>query len=143
MPAYNRPAPPPGCRRPADHRTTAKVKVGSDDPFFIHHSDNPIAILVSPKLSGDNYNTWLQSISRALQAKNKLGCVDGTITPPTDLVEKSKWSRCDDLVASWVFNSVTPEIHGSFLYADSVHDIWRDLRDRFAQTNAPKIYQLK
>ena len=94
-------------------------------------------------LSGDNYNTWLRSISRALRAKNKLGFVDGTITPPTDPVEKSKWSRCDDLVASWVLNSVTPEIHGSILYANSAHDIWKDLSDQFSQTNAPKIYQLK
>ncbi|KAI9191272.1 hypothetical protein LWI28_006156 [Acer negundo] len=30
---------------------------GPNDSFFVHHSDNPTAILVSPKLSGDNYNT--------------------------------------------------------------------------------------
>ncbi|KAK0577827.1 hypothetical protein LWI29_000844 [Acer saccharum] len=30
---------------------------GPNDPFFVHHSDNPIAILVSPRLLGDNYNT--------------------------------------------------------------------------------------
>ncbi|KAK0599337.1 hypothetical protein LWI29_004380 [Acer saccharum] len=30
---------------------------GPNDPFFIRHSDNPTAVLVSPMLSGDNYNT--------------------------------------------------------------------------------------
>ncbi|KAI9180778.1 hypothetical protein LWI28_008081 [Acer negundo] len=116
---------------------------GPNDPFFVHHSDNPTTVLVSPMLSGDNYNTWLRSISRALRAKNKLGFVDGTIQPPTDLLEKSKWSRCDDLVASWVLNYVTLEIHGSILYANFTHDIWKDLSDHFSQSNAPKIYQLK
>ncbi|KAK0590715.1 hypothetical protein LWI29_030760 [Acer saccharum] len=28
-----------------------------NDPLFVHHSDNPTAVLVSPKLSEDNYNT--------------------------------------------------------------------------------------
>ncbi|KAI9192508.1 hypothetical protein LWI28_023879 [Acer negundo] len=30
---------------------------GPNDSFFVNHSDNPTAVLVSPKLSGDNYNT--------------------------------------------------------------------------------------
>ncbi|KAJ6814428.1 uncharacterized protein M6B38_140055 [Iris pallida] len=115
----------------------------SNDPFFVHHSDSSTAILVSPPLSGDNYGTWLRSISRALRAKNKFGFVDGTIQIPTDSNEKSKWSRCDDLVASWILNSVTQEIRGSILYADTALEIWKDLSDRYSQSNAPKIYQLK
>lgn len=115
---------------------------GSDDPFFVHHSDSPTAILVSPLLSGDNYSTWLRSFSRALEAKNKIGFVDGSINTPTDPVEKSKWSRCDDLVALLILNPVTQEIRGSILYADSAFDIWKDLSGRFYKNNAPKVYQL-
>ncbi|KAI9165857.1 hypothetical protein LWI28_021858 [Acer negundo] len=29
---------------------------GPNDSFFVHLSDNPTAVLVSPMLSGDNYN---------------------------------------------------------------------------------------
>ncbi|KAI9178306.1 hypothetical protein LWI28_024923 [Acer negundo] len=83
-------------------------------------------------LSGDNYNTWLRSILRALRTKNKLGFIDGTTQPPTDPLEISKWSWCDDLVASWVLNSIMLEIRGSILYADSARDIWKDLSDRFS-----------
>ncbi|KAK0595784.1 hypothetical protein LWI29_009943 [Acer saccharum] len=41
---------------------------GPNDPFFVHHSDNPTDVLVSPMLSGDNYNT-------------------GTLTGPVDWIE--------------------------------------------------------
>ncbi|KAK0605660.1 hypothetical protein LWI29_029384 [Acer saccharum] len=30
---------------------------GPNDPFFVYHLDNPTVVLVSPRLSGDNYNT--------------------------------------------------------------------------------------
>ncbi len=30
-----------------------------DDLFIVHDSNIPAAILVSPLLSGDNYNTWV------------------------------------------------------------------------------------
>ncbi|KAL5704940.1 hypothetical protein ACHQM5_023296 [Ranunculus cassubicifolius] len=123
--------------------SSSNSQVSSDDPFFVHHSDSPTAILVSPPLSGDNYGTWLRSISRALRAKSKLGFADGTIKVPTDANEKSKWSKCDDLVASWILNSVIQEIRVSLLYADTAFEIWKDLADRFSQTNKPKIYQLK
>lgn len=28
-----------------------------DNPFYVHYSDSPTAILVSPLLTGDNYGT--------------------------------------------------------------------------------------
>ncbi|KAK0599217.1 hypothetical protein LWI29_003373 [Acer saccharum] len=56
---------------------------GPNDPFFVHHSDNPTAILVSPKLSGDNYNTG--SLTGIAPQANLTGSVieeeDGIGTP--------------------------------------------------------------
>ncbi|XP_059636064.1 uncharacterized protein LOC132278280 [Cornus florida] len=94
-----------------------------DDPFSIHHSDNPTAVLVSPPLNGDNYGSWLHAITMALRAKNKIGC--------------------NDQVGSWILNSVSDEIRSSILYADSARTIWIDLSERFSQSNAPKIYQFQ
>ena len=54
-----------------------------------------------------------------------------------------QWGRCNDLVSSWILNSTNGEIRASILYADSAAEMWLDLSERFTQTNAPKIYQLK
>ena len=52
----------------------------------------------------------------ALRAKNKLGFVDGIITKPDD-DDDGKWQRCNDLVGSWVLNSISSELVGIMLYA--------------------------
>ncbi|XP_058215717.1 uncharacterized protein LOC131326844 [Rhododendron vialii] len=115
----------------------------TNDPFFIPHSDSPTAVLVTPLLSGDNYGTWLRAMTMALRAKNKLGFVDGSIEMPNDTSKLRQWERCNDLVSSWILNSTEIEIRGSILYAETAREVWLDLRDRFTQTNAPKVYQLK
>ncbi|KAF7116042.1 hypothetical protein RHSIM_RhsimUnG0039800 [Rhododendron simsii] len=101
--------------------------------------------MVSPPLNGDNYGSWLCAITMALRAKNKVGFVDGSIEKLGEDKEKevSRWERCNDLVASWILNSVSDEIGSSILYAHTARAIWIDLSDQFLQSNAPQIYQLK
>ena len=79
----------------------------------------------------------------ALRAKRKLGFVDGSLPIPKEQNDISNWERCNDLVGSWILNSVSHEIHPCILYAETVAQIWTDLKDRFSQSNGPKIYQLK
>lgn len=67
--------------------------------LFIHHSDQPGAILVAQPLVEDNYTTWAQSMSMALMIKNKKGFIDGTIWRSTENVrEQLQWDRCNTLV---------------------------------------------
>ena len=73
----------------------------------------------------------------ALRSKRKLGFVDGSLPIPKEQNDISNWERCNDLV------SVSHEIHPCILYAETVAQIWTDLKDHFSQSNAPKIYQLK
>lgn len=57
------------------------TKISSDydvsSPLFLQHSDNPGAILVSQPLNEENYSTWHHAINMILEAKNKLGSIDG------------------------------------------------------------------
>jgi hypothetical protein len=108
------------------------------DPLAIHHSDNPATVLVTPLLTVDNYGSWSRAVTMALRAKNKFGFVDGTLTSPKNKDDIPKWQRCNDMVASWILNSVSTEIRPSILYAETTAQIWTDLKDRFSQSNAPK-----
>ena len=112
-------------------------------PYFLHHSDSPGMILVSQLLNGDNYSSWSRSMSIALSVKNKLGFVDGTIVKPsgTDLLLLNSWVRNNNIVISWILNSVSKEISASILFSDSAVEIWNDLRERFQQSNGPRIFQ--
>ncbi|XP_073278715.1 uncharacterized protein [Primulina huaijiensis] len=111
--------------------------------YAIHHSDSPSTILVTPLLTGDNYGSWSRAITMVLRAKNKLIFVDDSLPVPSEKDDISNWERCNDLVSSWILNSVSSNIRPSILYADTATQIWIDLKERFSQSNAPKIYQLK
>ncbi|KAF8391693.1 hypothetical protein HHK36_024002 [Tetracentron sinense] len=112
--------------------------------LYLHHSDNPGTILVSQPLNGDNYATWSRSMSMSLSAKNKTGFIDGSMPKPNASSTKySLWVRCNNMVSSWLLNSINLDLAHSVLYTDFAYEIWTDLKERFSQSNAPRIFQIK
>ncbi|KAE8655186.1 Endoglucanase 20 [Hibiscus syriacus] len=53
------------------------------------------------------------------------------------------WTRANNLVNSWILNSVSKDIAASLLYHTTAVEIWRDLVERFQQSNGPRFFQLK
>ncbi|XP_059429062.1 uncharacterized protein LOC132162859 [Corylus avellana] len=102
-------------------------------------------MLVCTPLSGDNYNPWCQFMLMAHSAKNKIRFVDGTLKQPlnTASAEFRIWTRCHDLVASWIMNSISKEIATSLIYMTNAEAIWLDLKERFSQKNGLRIFQLQ
>ncbi|XP_075479322.1 uncharacterized protein LOC142520206 [Primulina tabacum] len=131
---------------PSDSSSQSRSVV--DDPltpFFLHHSDNPGISLVSQPLTGENYASWSRAMRIALSVKNKLGFIDGSIPQPAemDLPLHAAWFRSNNVVISWILNSVSKEISASILFSDIAAEIWKDLRERFQQSNGPRIFELR
>ncbi|KAL5537488.1 hypothetical protein UlMin_045929 [Ulmus minor] len=112
------------------------------NPYYLHHSDSPGQILVSQQLTGENYTSWSRAMLIALSVKNKLGFVDGSIAEPpsTDANLFNSWIRNNNMVISWILNSISKEISASVMFASSAGEIWLDLKDRFQQKNGPRIF---
>ncbi|XP_024178440.1 actin cytoskeleton-regulatory complex protein PAN1-like [Rosa chinensis] len=82
----------------------------------------------------------------ALNSKNKLGFVNGSIkapTPEADPEGYATWSMCNDMVHSWIVNTVSSEIADSIIYYPTAHKVWEDLSERFSQGNAPRIFEIQ
>ncbi|XP_027368511.1 uncharacterized protein LOC113874490 [Abrus precatorius] len=78
-------------------------------PFFIHPSEGPSSISITPILDGTNYQSWSRAIKMALISKNKIAFLLGTIPVPE--VEEplySAWERCDLLILA----ELQEEIYG-------------------------------
>ena len=119
-----------------------------DNPLFLHHAENPSLVLVTQPLIGDeNYAAWARAVRKALLTKNKLGFIDGTLTLSSPLVSTPSnvqaWIRCDNMVGTWLTNSVSPKLQSSIIYEDTALEIWNDLKNCFAQTNGPRVFNLQ
>jgi hypothetical protein len=113
-------------------------------PYFLHSADHPGAVLVSNSLTGDNYITWKRAMKMALNAKNKFGFVDGSLTRPTlNSTDLHLWERCNDMVLSWILNSIDKSLINNVIYYNNPREIWINLEERFSQGNNPRIFKLK
>ena len=98
-------------------------------PFFLSSSDNPGVSLVVQHLTEENYNTWSRAILISLDAKTKLGFIDGSIPKPqtVDHPHYTAWNKCNSTVLAWLFNSVSKELQSSIVYFKTARDVWIDL----------------
>ncbi|XP_042939518.1 uncharacterized protein LOC122274557 [Carya illinoinensis] len=115
-----------------------------NSPYFISSNDNS-GVLVTQMLDSSNYHSWTHSIKIALHIKNKLGFVDVSICEPSeaDSPLMDHWLQCNDIVITWLQNIMFVDIKSSTLYAKAAHQLWKELEQRLAQQNAPKIYEVK
>ena len=116
-----------------------------DNPYFLHSFDHAGLVLVSDRLTtGADFHSSRRSVRMALNVRNKLGFIDGTITKPS--IEHSdfgSWSRCNDMVATWLMNSVSKKVGQSLLFISTAEGIWNSLISRFKQDDAPRVYELE
>lgn len=54
-----------------------------------------------------------------------------------------RWEKYDCLVSSWILNSMPKELSEDFLYDESSRELWKELEQRFGQSNGPLLYQLE
>lgn len=113
-------------------------------PYHLHSSDHPGLVLTTEALDGTNYSIWTIAMTTSLEAKNKLGFIDGSIAMPVETDPFHKiWCRCNSMVKSWLLNSVSKKIYTSILYFKAASDIWNDLHTRFHKSNLPRLYKLR
>lgn len=60
--------------------------------------------------------------------RNKFSFVDGRMeVPDEDDLNQKEWERCNNLVHSWIMNSVSDSIAQGIVFFENVVDVWCDL----------------
>ena len=115
----------------------------AQNPYFLHPSESPNQILVSPIFTGSNYHSWARSMKRALISKNKFKFVNGAISKPEEFDPMyDAWERCNNMVHNWLVHSISPGIVRSIDALELASDVWKDLRERFSRGDMVKIAEL-
>lgn len=73
-----------------------------------------------------------------------MGFIDGSITkPPQDSSSFFARTWCNMIVTLWLINSISKDITTSFMYIDLAKHVWPDLRERFTQSNGPRVFHIQ
>ena len=94
------------------------------NPLYIHTSDNPSLILVPAAFEGIGYRSWRRGVMRSLSVKNKLGFITGEFKRPSSTSPQyCQWERCDNMVISWILNSLSKDIADSVEYVSDAVEL--------------------
>ncbi|XP_049391483.1 uncharacterized protein LOC125855849 [Solanum stenotomum] len=116
----------------------------ANSSLYMHPSDNSGATLVPIPFDGTGFRSWKRGVYRALSVKNKFGFVNRECKrPDLETPQYHQWERCDNIVTSWILNSLVKEIADSVEYVNDSFELWRELEDRYDQTNGAKLYQIQ
>lgn len=118
-------------------------KIEPNSPYYLGPQDRPGDFITPARLTGDNYDSWAADIQTALGARRKFEFLDGTITAPRPPCTKSDWTAINAMLISWITNTIDPELKSNLSKLKEAKLFWEHLKQRFAQTNGPRIQQLR
>nr|XP_016443290.1 PREDICTED: uncharacterized protein LOC107768662 [Nicotiana tabacum] len=118
--------------------------LNSINPLYMHPSKNVGFMLLPVAFDGSRYRSWRRRVLRALSVKNKVGFINGKCGKPDSKDPIfDQWERCDNIVTSWILNSLSKDLADSLQYGNDAKELWQELEDRYDQTNGAKLYQLQ
>jgi len=95
-------------------------------------------------LNGDNYNEWSSEMINALQAKRKIGFINGSIPKPSaNDPNFENWMAVNSMIVGWIRTSIEPKVKSTVSFISDSHQLWEDLKQRFSVGNKVRIHQIK
>ncbi|XP_013589183.1 PREDICTED: uncharacterized protein LOC106297500 [Brassica oleracea var. oleracea] len=116
----------------------------STSPYALFGSDNPGAMITPVKLNGENYNQWASEMLNALQAKRKVGFINGSLKKPlADDPDHDNWIAVNSMIIGWIRAAIEPNVKSSVTFVSDASQLWSELKQRFSVGNKVRIHQLK
>ncbi|XP_034696491.1 uncharacterized protein LOC117929247 [Vitis riparia] len=110
-----------------------------------HQMETSHLPITAHKLNGQNYLQWSQSILMFIRGKEKDDYITGaSAAPETTASTYKKWIAENNMVMSWLVNSMTPDIGENFLSFDTAKEIWDIAKETFSdKENTSEIIQIE
>ncbi|XP_074291444.1 uncharacterized protein LOC141618243 [Silene latifolia] len=118
-------------------------------PLYLYPSDSPSLTLMQITFSGENYDLWADAVQNGLNAKNKLGFVEGAVKKVSvtegeeETLDSVVWRQCNAMIKAWLSNVIEPRLHLSITFSGTVIKVWKELKEHYSTGNAPRVHQLK
>nr|GLL33887.1 uncharacterized protein LOC109158415 [Ipomoea trifida] len=85
-----------------------------------------------------------RAMTMALKGRNKFCFVDESLPMPNVAhPDHACWHRVNNMVMSWILNSIHSSLANTILYATNAAFAWTNLQERFSTANGPHIYEIE
>ncbi|XP_009786085.1 uncharacterized protein [Nicotiana sylvestris] len=116
----------------------------TSSPLFLLPSDIPGVSLVIVPFFGTSLGGWRRSMIVSLSARNKIGFIDGSCTKHVvDSPQYRQWDMCNNMVISWLINSLSPDIAESVQHSKTAESIWKQFNNRYGTVSGTKVFEIK
>ncbi|XP_010451686.1 PREDICTED: uncharacterized protein LOC104733844 [Camelina sativa] len=120
-----------------DSSTTSQLAVTTTvtNPYSLSSSDNPGSLISLVVLKEDNYPEWATELRNSLQAKQKLGFINGSTPKPAANPELAQWLAANSMIVGWIRTSIDPRIRSTVSFISEASTLWESLRVCFSVGN--------
>ncbi|CAN0923620.1 hypothetical protein LINGRAHAP2_LOCUS33667 [Linum grandiflorum] len=108
-------------------------------------TDTVIGSITNHRLNGDNYLQWSSFVLKFISGKGKKSYISGKMVAPAEEDPCfTNWEIEDNMVQSWLFNSMTTSIGEKFLLHKTAFDIWDSARHTYSnQSNTAQLFEIE
>ena len=141
MPKYG-----PAIRMATNSSTSSNITIPSSTSLSSHQMETSSHLpITAHKLNGQNYLQWSQSILMFIRGKEKDEYLTGASTAPESTASTYKrWIAENNMIMSWLVNSMTTDIGENFLSFDTAKEIWDVAKETFSdKENTSEIIQIE
>ena len=117
----------------------------NSSPNLINLSEDGTIPITGFKLTSYNVNQWSHSVMIFICGKEKEDYLKGTaVQPKESSSDFRKWKVENNMVMSWLLNSMTNETGENFLYYKTAKEIWDAVRETYSnKDNTSIVFEIK
>lgn len=113
------------------------------DPLYTSPTDGPELRLISNQLTGpETYSSWARDLRRALVTKDKDGFLDGAVPFPIDERLQRLWRKCNQLVRTWIGNTLAPDVAAGLPPTEDSKQIWDSIKEMYGRLDRAWLFSI-
>ncbi|KAL6316274.1 hypothetical protein AAG906_017904 [Vitis piasezkii] len=108
-------------------------------------SENVVIPITGHKLTDQNYLQWSKSVMMFVCRKDKDDYLTGAVTaPPFEDPKYKIWKAENNMVLSWLINSMTNNIGEDFMFYETAKEIWDAAEETYSdKENTSELFEVK
>ncbi|KAF7821706.1 Retrovirus-related Pol polyprotein from transposon TNT 1-94 [Senna tora] len=128
----------------ASSKSSSQEASSSNANEFSGNAENSVLLLTRHKLTGQNYLHWSRSMIMFITGKGKEDYLTNSTKPQPDDPKFKTWNAENQMVMSWLINSMDLEIGQDFMFFATAAEIWKAAKESYSDVeNTAELFEIK